>query len=187
MKERRRSLGVSSPEEDSSAARKKREQLRFIVTFLLLICGLYVLIALKPVDEAVVTPFSRLVTAMSATALNAAGQDVIREGTVIRGSRFAVDVKNGCNGIEAVLLVVSAIVAFPARWRDRLLGIAIVVTLVQAFNVLRVASLYVIGRDHPRLFDAAHVTIWQSVMFLVSIGLFMAWSARVSKRRPVNA
>lgn len=184
---RPRSNETSGEESTESKSRRKREQLRFIATFLILITSLYLLIALRPVDEAIVTPFSRMVTVMSATALNLAGQGVIREGTIIRSSRFAVDVKNGCNGIEAVLLVLSAIVAFPATWRQRALGMIVVASLVQAFNIVRVSSLYIIGRDYPTLFDAAHVTVWQSIMFLVSIGLFMAWSSRVAKRREVSA
>lgn len=157
----------------------------FLVRFLLVITVLYVVLAVRIVDERVVTPFSRGITTISAVALNTIGQEVVWNGTIITNGRFAVNVKNGCNGLEALLIVVSGIVSFPARWRDRLLGLVLLVAAVQFFNVVRVASLYVIGRDYPRFFDAAHITLWQSVMVLFSIGAFTLWSSWVSKRREV--
>lgn len=38
---------------------------------------------------------------------------------MIAGSCFAVDIKNGCNAVEATLFVVAAVLAFPATWKSR--------------------------------------------------------------------
>jgi exosortase/archaeosortase len=86
----------------------------FLGKFLLLIAVLYTLIALKPVDRAVVSPWTRGVVEASALLLKLGNQGVITDGTVMSSKGFAVDVKNGCNGVEAMLLLISAMVAFPA-------------------------------------------------------------------------
>lgn len=168
-----------------SFVRRLRESERawFLLKFAAAICSLYVVMALGVVDEHFVTPFSRGVTAVSAATLNGFGQEVTRVGTIITNGRFAVNVKNGCNGLEAVLLIVAGVISFPALWRDRLTGLLILIGAVQLFNIVRVVSLYIIGRDYPQYFDAAHVTLWQSVMFLFSIAVFTLWSSRVSKQR----
>ena len=162
---------------------QRRAQAGFLLRFLLIVAVLYVLIALRPVDRAFVTPFSGAIASVSSAVLNLIGNDVTTtRGTMMFSRSFAVDVKNGCNGLEAVILVVAAIVAFPAPWRLRLVGAVASALIIQAVNIVRVASLFVIGRDHPAAFNSAHVVVWQSAMFLLSVILFLLWSARASRK-----
>ena len=168
-------------------ADRKKRQLLFLLKFIVSIAVLYFVIALRPVDRSVVTPFSRGVAATSTAVLNLFGQHAVQLGTVIQGDRFAVDIKNGCNGLEALLLVICAIGSFPAPAIKRLWGVLAAAMTLQAVNIVRVVSLFIIGRDHPAVFEAAHVTVWQSLMFLVSIGLFVLWSSRVAPRSEVTA
>ena len=49
-------------------------------------------------------------------------RDVIGPGgKVIRSTAngFAVSIEAGCNGVEATIVLIAAIFAFPAPWRDR--------------------------------------------------------------------
>ena len=48
--------------------------------------------------------------------LRALGEPVVADATRLRSSAFTVDVKNGCNGVEAMLILVAAVRAFPASW-----------------------------------------------------------------------
>jgi hypothetical protein len=48
------------------------------------------------------------------------GEPITTRGTSISGACFAVEVKNGCNAIEATMFLVAAVLAFPSRWKDRL-------------------------------------------------------------------
>jgi exosortase H (IPTLxxWG-CTERM-specific) len=155
-----------------------RSRALFLLKFIAIILVSYVAVALKPVDRAVVTPFSKGVTAASGVLLNAMGDKVDRQGTILRSATFAVDVKNGCNGLEAILLLVAAILAFPAPWKAKLVGIAAGIALIEGINLVRVASLYILGRDYPHLFETFHVTIWQGLIFLLTIGMFGYWSSR---------
>lgn len=171
-----------TPSGEKSSA-QRRAQFGFLLRFLLIVGVLYVLIALRPVDRSFVTPFSGGIAAVSSRVLNLIGSDVVTtRGTMMFSPRFAVDVKNGCNGLEAVILVVAAILSFPAPWRLRLLGAVASAVIIQAVNIVRVSSLFVIGRDHPNAFNSAHVVVWQSAMFLLSVVLFLVWSARVNRR-----
>ncbi|MFN2442272.1 MAG: exosortase H [Thermoanaerobaculia bacterium] len=153
----------------------------FLLKFVVIIVVSYVAVALKPVDRAVVTPFSKGVTAASGVLLNAIGEPVERDGTMLRSATFAVDIKNGCNGLEAVLLLVAAILAFPAGWKQKLAGIVAGIALIEGINLVRVASLYILGRDYPHLFETFHVTIWQGVIFLLTIAMFVYWSSRFGR------
>jgi len=127
-------------------------------------------------------PFTERIVAVSATALRALGEPVLAEGTQIRSPGFAVDVKNGCNGVEAMLILVAAILAFPATARSRVLGIAAGTLVIQAANLVRVVSLFWLGAHHRELFDAFHTAVWQTALLLVAVGLFVFWTRRAGAR-----
>jgi len=127
-------------------------------------------------------PFTEQIVAVSAAALRALGEPVLAEGTQIRSPGFAVDVKNGCNGVEAMLMLVAAILAFPATARSRFLGIAAGTLVIQAANLVRVVSLFWLGAHHRELFDAFHTAVWQTALLLVAVGLFVFWTRRAGAR-----
>ena len=127
-------------------------------------------------------PFTEQIVAVSAAALRALGEPVLAEGTQIRSPGFAVDVKNGCNGVEAMLILVAAILAFPATARSRVLGIAAGTLVIQAANLVRVVSLFWLGAHHRELFDAFHTAVWQTALLLVAVGLFVFWTRRAGAR-----
>ena len=161
----------------------KSARVQFIVKFLILIAAITITINIPWVEEHAMQPLTEGITRASAMLLRIGGQRVEVIGTTIRGGAHAVDVKFGCNGIEAVALLVSAVVAFPASWRSRLLAALAGTLLLQSVNLVRVASLFVIARDWPQHFELFHVVIWQTVLFLLSIGYFIWWSARHAAAR----
>lgn len=159
-----------------------RNQISFVLRFFGLLALFYLLVALEPVDRTVVRPFTVGLTAVSAGVLNLFGEGVVRTGMIITGGGFAVDIKNGCNGIEAMVFLCAAMIAFPAPWRARLAGVGIGMVAVQALNVARIVSLFLLGRYRRDLFDMFHLAVWQTVILGAAIFLFVAWTARV--RRP---
>lgn len=158
-----------------------RRQLSFLLKFGALLALFYVAIALAPVDAHVVVPFTRGITRVSGAVLNALGERVIVTGTIISGA-FAVDIRNGCNGIEAVVFVCAAMLAFEAPMRQRLLGALIAALALETLNVIRIVTLYVIGQRRPEIFQTAHLAIWQTLMFAAAVFLFLAWTAKVAPR-----
>lgn len=134
-------------------------------------------------NDRAVEPFTGWVARASGAALDLLGQDVRMEGTVIRGERFAVNIRNGCNGIETLLIFAAAVLAFPAPWRARLLGLAAGAVLIQLVNLLRVVALYLTGAYLPELFDASHTVVWQTLVVLFGVLLWVLWADRVALRR----
>lgn len=150
-------------------------QKKFLLRFVVLLVAFYALVAVKPVNDAVVVPFTGLLVKVSAALLGAIGEKVVTDGTVIRSSLFAVDVKNGCNGIEAALLLLAAMLAFPAPWRARLAGIAAGLAAVQAVNLVRIVSLFWLGAHRRDVFDLFHAAVWQTILILLAVGIFVLW------------
>jgi exosortase H (IPTLxxWG-CTERM-specific) len=154
-------------------------QLQFILKFFGLLVLFYLIVAPEPVDRAVIAPATRGITAASTAVLKVVGQQVQRTGTVIHGAKFAVDIKNGCNGIEAVVFLCAAILAFPAPWRARGLGLLASIVGIQVLNIIRIAVLYLIGVYDRPLFDMFHLGVWQSIIFGAAVLIFLTWTRRV--------
>lgn len=163
----------------------RRASFFFLARFLALLVALYALIAWRAVNDRAVVPFTSGIAAVSGAILRAFGEPAAVAGTTISGGGFAVNIENGCNGIETALLFVSAVLAFPAPWRARLIGTAGGVLAIQIVNLGRVVSLYWIGRHRPALFQSSHTVIWQSLVVLFGVVLFFLWAAR--QPRPASA
>ncbi len=165
------------PAADDPAVRRRRSY-AFLARFLLLLVGFALLVSWNPVNDAVIVPFTAGVARASALALNVLSENVTVAGTELRSGSFGVDIENGCNGVETALLFGAAVLAFPASWKARLTGLVLGFLGIQALNLVRVVSLFWIGKHRPALFSAAHTVLWQSVVVLAGVLLFLLWASR---------
>ena len=162
--------------------RLDRRQILFLVRFAVLLLVFFVVIWLRPVDAHVIAPFTRGLAQVSGAVLNILGQKVTVTGSVIQGRGFAVDIKGGCNGVEAMLLLCAAIAAFDAPWRSRVLGLVAGSAALMTFNIVRIVSLYMIGERWRQLFETFHLAVWQTIMFAIAASIFAFWSGRFASR-----
>jgi exosortase H (IPTLxxWG-CTERM-specific) len=168
---------------EPSLWQRNRRELTFLILFAVLLGGSFTLISVNWINDHAIEPFTAGIARVSGAALDLLGQDVRMQGTIIRGSRFAVNIRNGCNGVEAMLIFLAAVLAFPAPWRARLLGLAIGVVAIQAVNLVRVVALYLTGVYLPSWFDASHTVVWQTVVILFSVLLWILWANRLGAPR----
>jgi len=174
--------GTGGPLSAPGFFRRNRREITFLVLFVLLLGGSFTLISINWINDHVIEPFTGGIARLSGAVLNLLGQHVALRGTVIQGPHFAVNIRNGCNGVEAMLIFLSAVLAFPASWRSRLAGLALGILAIQAVNLVRVVSLYLTGAYLPRFFDASHTVIWQSVVILCGVLLWVFWANRLPPR-----
>ncbi|HEV7920750.1 MAG TPA: exosortase H [Thermoanaerobaculia bacterium] len=168
-------------------ASPRRTQVLFLVRFFLLLAAFYAVVSLEVVDRWFVAPFTHGIAIVSAALLNLIGQHVEVVGTAIRNDAFAVQIQNGCNGLEAVVFLCAAILSFPATWRQRGLGILATVVGIEAVNLIRVVSLFLLGRYHPDVFQLFHLAIWQAIILGIAALMFYGWTTRAVKPAPVSS
>jgi exosortase H (IPTLxxWG-CTERM-specific) len=156
---------------------------RFVVLDLSILVVAFTVIALKPVDELAVVPFTELVARASAAVLELLGEDVRVLGCELRSSRFAVTIYNGCNGVITSLIFAAGVLAFPARWRAKAVGLVGGLVAIQAINLVRILCLYYTGVFLPELFSAAHIWGWQSIVILSGVALWVVWARNVASPR----
>ncbi len=160
--------------------------LAFLARFGVLLVLSYFALAARPVNDALVVPFTAGIARVCGGILGALGEPVAVAGTRIQSPAFAVEIENGCNGLETVLLFGCAVLAFPAPWKRRLVGLAVGLVAIEAFNLVRVVTLFWIGAHRPSLFGPSHTVVWQTLVVLFGVLLFLGWAARArqGQRRP---
>lgn len=158
--------------------RRNRREIQFLLLFVVLLGGGFTLISLNWVNDHVIEPFTGQIAGASGAVLGVVGQPVEREGTILRNARFAVNIRNGCNGVEAMLIFLAAVLAFPASWKSRLAGLGLGILAIQLVNLLRVVALFLTGVYFPRIFDTSHTVIWQTIVILFGVMLWIFWANR---------
>jgi exosortase H (IPTLxxWG-CTERM-specific) len=90
--------------------------------------------------------------------------------------RTSLTVAKNCDAMDVTLLFSAAVIAFPAPWRRRLVGIAAGVAALTIVNVLRIASLYFVDLRWPSAFETIHAEVWPLLIVVLAAGAFLAWS-----------
>lgn len=107
--------------------------------------------------------------------LSALGQGTHVSEVTITSANFAIAIRRGCDAIEPTWLLCAAIFAFPGLFVRKLVGISVGIILLQVLNLVRIVSLFWIGRHFPALFSTAHLEIWPMIFILMAISLFVGW------------
>ncbi len=174
----------SSTSENHAFWIEYRHEMVFLGIFVLLLGGSFTLISVNSINDHVIEPFTASIAQLSGKILNLLGQGIEMQETVIRSKRFAVNIRNGCNGVEAMLIFLAAVIAFPAPRRAKLIGLALGFVAIQAVNLVRVVALFLTGVYAPRLFDSSHTVVWQTIVVGFSVVLWILWASIFVPSKP---
>ena len=154
----------------------RRPESRFLILFLSILGISFTVIALRPVNDAFVIPYTTMVANIAGNILKLIGEDITISGCVLRSPRFAVTIYNGCNGLITSLIFISGVLAFPAKASAKLIGVVGGLLAIQAINMVRIISLFYIGIYLPKLFNSSHIFIWQSLVIIAGVTLWIVWA-----------
>jgi exosortase H (IPTLxxWG-CTERM-specific) len=151
--------------------------LRFIIIFIVCLAVLFTTELLQPVQAHVIVPFTSSLAHISVWLMRLFDHSVVAQGDAIvdalRGG--GIRIVAGCNGVEAVLILVSAVLAFPAPWKHKLAGIGLGFVAIQALNLVRIVSLYYLQRWNTVWFEWFHLYLWQALIILDALVFWLVW------------
>ena len=107
--------------------------------------------------------------------LSGFGEGAAVAGKTVSFNGFKVIVIGECAGLLEFMMFAAAVIAYPAKWGSRLVGLLIGIPILFGVNVFRIMGLLVVGRYEPTLFHFAHIYLWQGTMILMIGGLWIAW------------
>ncbi|MEE4376404.1 MAG: exosortase H [Candidatus Competibacteraceae bacterium] len=148
---------------------------------ILLFCGLLVFLfaaeLAEPVQVGLIEPFTALIAKISASLIQLFDSSVTSQGIVIRDTEnnAAVAIQPGCNGVEAMIVLTAAVLACPAPWIYRAIGLLIGFLAIQALNLVRIISLFYLLQWNQTFFEWAHLYLWQALIILDALIVFVLW------------
>jgi len=163
--------------------------LRFFLIFSVLLVSLFTLEILQPAEKYVILPFTSAVADISVSIVTVFDDNVLAVGNVIRDKTngFGVRIERGCNGLEAVIILFAAIFAFPAPWRHKLVGFVVGFFAIQVLNLVRIISLFYLGQWNYTAFEWFHLYLWQALIILDALVVWLIWLRRLPRRAPPEA
>lgn len=164
---------------------------RFALTYILLMGAFFFIIGFTPLQRVIDLngAYTKAVVSLTSKVLSLMKIHSTVHGSIITithntaalthdPSSISLDVRFGCNGLEAVMIYSVAIVAFPAPWRRRLFGIILGFIAIQVINILRIAMLAYSGIHFKEVFEYIHIYVAQGMMIAVSLGIFFIYLSR---------
>ena len=105
------------------------------------------------------------------------GMEATRVATVVsHPSGFAYEIYYRCIGFLPVGFLTTGILAYPGRWRRKLVGLVVGVPVLIALNLTRLVHLFYLGVHNPAAFDFAHAVMWEGFLILAILGLWLSWT-----------
>lgn len=150
---------------------------RFALTYLLLMGAFFFIIGYTPLQKIIDVngAYTSGVVLVTARILGILSIPCVVHNSVLQLPAISLDVKFGCNGLEAVMIYSVAVIAFPSTWKKRLLGILAGFLALQIVNIFRIAGLAYAGIHFRSFFEYIHIYVAQGLMIAVSLGLFFVY------------
>lgn len=174
------------PSTESSGTAARSAPLRFCLSFGGIVIVLFALLFVPALEDTIVTPFMSVTAALAARVLKLLGEAVVRNDlTLVPASGAAITIAHGCDVTYEWILFVAAIVAFPASWRSRGLGLLVGLPSIFVLNLVRVVTLFYLASRESPLFEFIHVYVWQTLFIAFVFGVWALW-ARTTLRTPAG-
>lgn len=138
------------------------------------------------VQESLVHPWTGFLAYASAHLMQLFDNSIISHGRILQSSAsgFGVSIEAGCNGVEAAIILIAGTLAFPSSFKLKLAGIVIGIVAVQVVNLLRIISLFYLGQWNYQAFEFAHLYLWQALIMLDVLVVWLLWIRAVSRQPP---
>jgi len=133
--------------------------------------ALYLFVA----DLWVMDSYLGLNASLTAFVLNISWIDVATESTVVSSDSFGMKIIPECTPLLPAAILVSGMIAFPGSWSHKLMGVVGGILALSMINIVRTTSLFYIGMWAPSQFETAHLLVWQSLMILSTVALWVVW------------
>jgi len=134
-----------------------------------------------------ITPFVvyKLTTSASSKVINIMTPDekTSTQKEYITSGNFRLKIARGCEGSEGIIILIAAILSFPASLKSKIFGLTGGILILYFLNLFRVAGLYYTLKYKPVLFDMMHIYVGQTLIIVFAFLYFVAWLTLISSKK----
>ena len=109
------------------------------------------------------------------------GQAASQTGPVVTVGGTSLSIATGCNGAEAMALYFSAVLAFPAGWGKKALGLIFGFLGIFIINQIRVVGLFFVAMVKPEILPEAHNYAGQTFVVVMGMACWWFWAERFTE------
>lgn len=166
------------PDRDALPLERRPRFLFTVLVYGVLVVGLSVLLLSDMVFGDLLEELRVFVAWTTSSTMALFGMEVQSHGEIITGPSASLMIVNECTGVDATILLVSAVLVFPAGWRQKLLGAALACGVMMLLNFVRVLTLIYIGNYHGGWLEVGHLYVWPVFVILTGVGTLLYWAER---------
>jgi exosortase/archaeosortase family protein len=158
--------------------------IRVVGTFIALITIFFAVLTYSPIVERVdlASMLAQTIAWLGFILLRGLGAllgfPVDRVGTNLLSGDFVVDVSPACSGAVPSMIYLSAVFAYPASVRAKMIGTAIGLGIIHGVNLVRVVALFLIGLFARQFFHDTHVYVAQALVIAIAVATWLFWAGR---------
>ena len=138
----------------------------------------------------VVAPYARLSASVTTHLLTLLGVGFEIQGTSLTVSGKLFVVADSCTGSFVFLLLAAVIIAFPASWKEKLIGLAAGLLTVVFLNLFRTLMIVILASRFSGSFWGLHIIVGQALIIAGTLGVFVWWAQGVGQGHsvlPINS
>ena len=173
-------------QEETRRGESQRPVLRFLIIFGVLI-GVFYAIYIPFSHSDTYHVFLGLIAHAASLVLGILGSDTTVLGQTIQSTPLDMDIVPGCDGMEALGLFSSAVLASPVSIRYRLTFLFPGIVVLSIVNLIRIVSLYYIGVYRTDWLDLMHWDIWPGILVVAILSCWMVWARWAWQREGATA
>ncbi len=162
--------------------RRNGPVLRTWAIFALSIGGMVSLLALPPLTHFFDVDLAAFIARLVGPIFGLLGTPVAVSGNNLSSGRFAAQIIAACTPVLPSILYLAAILAFPSRLKAKLWGAVLGLPVLFAINLVRIVNLFYIGSYFPQYLEVAHYLVWQGLIILAAVALWLVWLEVVTPR-----
>ncbi len=114
-----------------------------------------------------------------AFVLSVFGYSTSVAGPIVSVQSFRFTIIYHCAGIFGMMIYAAAVLAYKARWYEKLYGLVIGIAGLYLINTVRMAVLGIIGLYWRDYFDFYHEFLWQGIFIIFVIAFWVFWKEKL--------
>jgi exosortase H (IPTLxxWG-CTERM-specific) len=173
---REQQAAQATEEEKPKPTRKKNRPLRRFVILYVVLLGLFQIAYYDWITQSsFFASYLAYSGKVAAAFLNLFGLEVSTFKDTLTINQFSISIKLGCDGLRAMAVLVLGVLAFPTGGKRKIIGTGAGLALLLVLNILRIATLLIVGQHSNKWFHLLHDHIWPVFLISCSLLLFVAW------------
>ena len=170
------SIPQSLQPSSDAAADDGTRRARFVLSFVAIAAGLFSIYCFPYAEngfsERVFGAYLGVYAKLAGSVLSIFDPHVVVSGPNIVG-RFSLEIAKNCDAMEANILLLAAVLAFPSRWGHRFAAAGAGLALLVFANIVRICSLYYVGIYFPSSFELMHLEVWPLLLIAFAAAEFV--------------